>query len=195
MLTKTLRLSLVPALSLATLAVSALAGDMPQRSGAFGIKGGLFGDGTIDIASKHIGGYVGDFETDGSYSFGVFFERNIYSPVRAVLSVDIHDVKTITENQSLLDIAVGLKGHIGLPESPFVIRPGVSVGYGYLQKFGWLENSHYTTLKAAAEFALCGHKGTGVLCGVGLLWALSGGNDTYDITGGPMLLTRIGLLM
>ncbi len=206
MLHRAFKLSLVLVLSFAVLTVSALAGDTPQRCGAFGIKGGLFGGGDVDFTSKTFSGLSGSFETDRSYSIGAFVERDVYRSLRAVLSVDIHNLKKVfleadefgddlEKSEMLLDIALGLKTSIPFLEDRLAFRPSLLAGIAHLQAFDGFDGSRYMTVKAAGELVAYTPKGTGFLIEVGLFWAPSGGSDSHDITGGPMLLTRLGILM
>ena len=75
------------------------------------------------------------------------------------------------------------------------IRPAGGIGYAMRNEIMYIEETSYLTLQFFNDMVIVLNSKIGILWDIGLFWALSGGNDEYDISGGPFLLTRIGVSM
>lgn len=174
--------------------------DAKPDKGLSGIKAGLFGGGTIELGPKHAREFTNELRTSDSYSLGVFFEQPVYRHLRAAVSIDIHDVKQDiwigSFSETLIDLGLGLKMGGVTSDGRLGLRPGLTMGFGYLRdvdRLG-LEPTTYLTVKAYSEFVFYTAGGTGLLFELGLFWAPSGGNGDVRMAAGPMALMRFGLL-
>ena len=169
-----------------------------ERSASFGMKAGFIFGGTVDFESKGSGAYNGDFDTKESYSLGVFLDFPFYKALHAQLNLDIHDFalesKLSDASENLLLGSVGLRYVHFTEDKRLAIRPGASIGYGYLTDVGITDATTHVISVVSSEFVFYPGQKTGILAELGLLWDISGGNDEYDVTGGPMLLIRGGLI-
>jgi hypothetical protein len=163
---------------------------------AFGVKAGLVTGGTVNYHLKGGNSRDHDFSTDDGLDIGIFLEHNVYRRLKATLSADAHNVRVgdQTVSEFMIDIALGAKLALFVPNSRFAVRPGVCLGYGHLSEIYFLQDSHFTTLKIYSEFVSYTVRGGGVMLEVGAIWAPTGSDGTYDGSAGPMLLLRGGLV-
>ncbi len=171
-------------------------GQFQPKNLAVGLKAGLVTGGPVNYQLK--GGHTSkhDFSTDDGLDVGIFLEHGVYRKLKATLSADAHNIRQsdVDISEFMIDIAVGAKLALFVPNSRFAIRPGVCLGYGHLSKIGFVENSHFTTLKIYSEFVHYTVRGGGVLLETGVVWAPSGSNADFEGSAGPMLLLRGGLV-
>lgn len=177
-----------------TLVGSVEGGERAGR-GAFGVKVGWIGTGEAVLQWKEAGSVPDTSETHTSASFGVFFERPLVNRLRALLSIDIHKIQISGPPRYMLDGALGLKYSWTNPAGIVGIRPAMSIGYAVLPSNGLLKSSTLVTVKSGIEVVFYAEHGTGILFEVGALYRATGGSNLQDMSLGPMLLARAGLLL
>jgi hypothetical protein len=163
--------------------------------GGFGMKVGHIGQGNVVYQRTEAGSVSDTAETDGNLSGGVFFEKSIVGGLRAVVTIDIHKIKLYGPSALALDGGVGLRYSWINPTGLIGLRPGVTVGYAVLPEVWQFRSSKYVTIKPQFEVVFYSEHGTGMLVEVGALYLISGGNNQYDISAGPMIMFRMGMLM
>ena len=162
-----------------------------------GFKVGLIGSGTADIERESVHEQAG-------VSAGFFFDLPMGSRLHYGLSTDLHEMTWQGENSLgrveesgwLLDIGINLKGDFFSDNSPFGFRPGLGAGVGFLGKMDGLglSGSSYITLRATAEIVYFSPSDLMFLLETGVWYAPSGGDNITDVTIGPLLLLRAGVM-
>ena len=169
-----------------------------ERSTAFGMKVGFIFGGTVNFEGKDAHAYEGDFDTDKSYSFGVFLDFPFHKALHAQVSLDIHDFALDSRlgdaSENLLLGSVGLRYVFRTEDKRLAVRPGASIGYGYMSDVDVTDATTHVISVISSEFVFYPGQKMGILVELGMLWDVSGGNDEYDVTGGPMPLIRGGLM-
>ena len=154
--------------------------------------------GTLTAEHKSNASVTYDIDLDQSYSAGIVMEFPLKPSLRVDFEVNVHDVSVdqflLEYSQMLLHVGAGPRLQFRLGDGPILIRPGVSLGYGYLAEKGVVDASDYTILNASTELVMLTSSRTSLLMETSLLWALGGGDDRWKVTGGPVLLFRAGLL-
>jgi hypothetical protein len=193
-----LRELFITVVTVALLASVVMADDQFQpKNLAFGIKAGLVTGGTVNYQFKGGHSRKQDYSTDDGLDVGIFIEQDVYRRVKATLTADAHNIRQgdpANISEFMIDVALGAKLACFIPNSRFAIRPGVCIGYGHLSETVYFPNSRYLTLKIYSEFVQYTIKGGGVLLEVGMAWAPSGSATDMDLSAGPMMLLRGGLV-
>ncbi len=185
---KVLVISLYSFIILGIIVTGTVAGeDTGKKRGMFGVKLGQFGEGTVTVNDT-------EYDTDAGTTFGVFLDYPITSRLYAGGAFDISNLDFGREEEKLLNAAVTVKYNIAKKNSQLILRPAVQVGYAMLNEVMFIDNSTYITLTVFTEAIFKATDKFGIVTDIGLFWALSGGNDEYDVTGGPMLTLRAGFV-
>jgi hypothetical protein len=101
---------------------------------------------------------------------------------------------TSTIKEPFLHLALAVKYKVITKNPDFDIKSAFVIGFGFLNEIGGFDDSRYVTTQVTLEFLYRAHRKIGVVNEVGFLWAVSGGNDDADVTGGPFLIYRAGIL-
>jgi hypothetical protein len=162
-----------------------------------GVKLGLIGSGAVDVED------VSNDQQSG-LSAGFFFDLPMGSRLHYGLSTDLHKMSwqgeglagRIDETGWLLDIGANLKGDFFSEDAPWGFRPGVGVGVGFLGKMDGLgvSSSSYIVLRATAEIVYFTPSDLMLVLESGVWYAPSGGDNLTDVTIGPLLLLRAGIM-
>ncbi|MFQ5650042.1 MAG: hypothetical protein ACE5IY_08875 [bacterium] len=156
-----------------------------QKSTMFGLVGGVISPGTVYFDS-------GDFDTDFSYSLGGLVDYQLAPKLYGGLSFDLHDISARGTSKTLLNFGLTLKAVLGKANSNFFIRPGVMLGYGRTSNEG--EDAQFFTVGAKTELLVRLQRGFWLVSEIALYASPAGGNAEEDITFGPVLLVRSGLV-
>ena len=162
-----------------------------------GVKLGLISSGSVDI----------DDDSDkqrAGLSAGFFFDLPLGSRLHYGLSTDLHKMSwqgerftnRVDETGWLLDLGVNLKGNFVNEDSPFGFRPGIGAGVGFLGKMDALgvSGSSYVTLRAFAEIVYFSPGDLMFVFEGGVWYAPSGGDNVTDVSIGPLLTIRGGVM-
>ncbi|MEW5796604.1 MAG: hypothetical protein AB1772_09605 [Candidatus Zixiibacteriota bacterium] len=162
-----------------------------------GLKVGLIGSGSVDLERHQIDQRTGP-------SAGFFFDQPFGSIWHYGLSIDFYRMAwrektigvTLDESEWLLDLGVNLKANIVSESWPLGFRPGVGVGVAFLGRMDMagVAGSSYVTLKAFTEVVYLSAAGLGYVVEGGIWYAPSGGDNTTDVTLGPLLSLRAGVM-
>jgi hypothetical protein len=174
------------------------AGNYASGESYTGVKLGLVNSGEVDID-----GGRADFARD--LTGGVFFDFPLGSRFHYGLSADYFAMKWRAENdrhqfdvsEYLIDLGVNLKLSLSGGNSPFIVRPGIGIGFGWVPELegAGLGSSTYTTLKVSVEVAYFGGRGgLGLVADGGVWYAPSGGDNELDVRIGPLVFLRGGLM-
>jgi len=162
-----------------------------------GIKLGLISSGSVDIDDNS------DNQGAG-LSAGFFFDLPLGSRLHYGLSTDLHKMSwsgerwnnRIDETGWLLDLGVNLKGNLISEDGPLGIRPGVGAGLGFLGKMDGLgvSGSSYVIVRAFAEMVYFSPSDVMFVFEGGVWYAPSGGDNVTDVSIGPLLIIRGGVM-
>ena len=169
-----------------------------EQQGAFGVKGGWIGSTEVKVYSPGTDNQVGELKTSSSYALGVFVEQRIVSKLRGLISVDILNIQEgrfgADGSENFLLFSAGAKYRYRPGNANYGFSPVVSIGYGWMPKISGLHNSDYRMLGTGIEFSLHAHRGNAFLIEILRLTSLSGSDGEYDVSAGPMMLYRIGVI-
>ena len=162
-----------------------------------GIKLGLISSGSVDIDDNS------DNQRAG-LSAGFFFDLPLGSRLHYGLSTDLHKMSwsgerldyRVDETGWLLDLGVNLKGNLVNEDSPLGVRPGVGAGLGFLGKMDGLgvSGSGYVIVRAFAEIVYFSPSDVMFVFEGGVWYAPSGGDNVTDVSIGPLLIIRGGVM-
>ena len=158
-----------------------------------GIKAGVVTDATLNFADKTTSSNTFELETNQSWTVQGFVELPLRGNFHSILSLDYNNLGDLGKSEMLLTGSYGVRYHWEMNNARFAIRPGIALGYGYLGDTHVSDAASLLMLNLSSEFVIFSMSGTGFIFETGLLWALTGGNDAYDIDGGPLLQVRGGL--
>lgn len=158
------------------------------RNTTFGVKAGLISSGTIYVDD-------GEFDSDASYSIGAFVDHRLAPKLFGGLGLDVHNISAFDEEKMLIDAELTLKALIGEGRGRVAFRPGIGLGYGSVGEIsGVAASSQYFTVRGFAEILLPMSGRSAWLGEIAVLAGPSGGNSDLDITFGPMVLVRAGVV-
>ncbi|MEW5922582.1 MAG: hypothetical protein AB1746_01200 [Candidatus Zixiibacteriota bacterium] len=160
--------------------------DAVKYKGTFGLKFGYYGGGTLEVNTA-------EWETDPGLCFGTSLDFPLTHNFYLGAAVDVAQFKMWRESEYLLNMALLLKKRIPVGSGSIQIRPAAGLGYAVLNEMAFVDNTDYLTLQILNEFVAVINGKIGMSWDIGLFWALSGGNDIYDISGGPFLMVRMGV--
>ncbi len=169
----------------------AWAGDFPKTGHIFGIRGGLFGGGDIDINDW-------EYQTENYYTIGGFWDMPITKNLYAGLSLDFNGVNVKVFRHKMEDVLINtslnIKGHFPFHDHQVVFQPGIGFGYAIMDEFIIIRDSDYLTMRAFGEMIVYATGRYGFIGDMGFLWVLSGGDDNYDVSTGPLFVIRGGIV-
>ncbi|PKK82859.1 MAG: hypothetical protein CVT49_11760 [candidate division Zixibacteria bacterium HGW-Zixibacteria-1] len=134
-----------------------------------------------------------EYETDDGLCFGSSVDFPVSGDFYLGVAVDAAQIKMWHESEYLLNVGLILKKRFSVNNGSLLIRPAAVIGHAMLNEIAWVDNTTYLTFQIFNEVVVVFDGKVGMLWDVGLFWALSGGNDKNDISGGPFLLIRFGL--
>lgn len=162
-----------------------------------GLKIGMVSSGDVDVDGTAV-------DLGAGWSFGAFFDHPIGSRIHLGVTFDMMNLKwtrtgsewDYTLKERLLDLGLCAKVTFTGEESDLIVRPGAGLGLGVMPKLpeAGLAASSYLTLKGMVEVAYDNGGDVIYLIEAGLWYAPSGGDEYSDVTIGPLLQLRAGVM-
>ena len=154
----------------------------------YGLKAGLFSPGCV---------YVDDsdcFDASVSFSIGGFVDTRLGEKLLGGVSLDLNNVESADSDfeEILLDVAVNLKADLSDPSSSVRFRPGI--GFGYARASVDDETLQALTIRALVEALFPSESGRTWIAELGVYAAPAGGTECCDVTWGPGVHLRGGLI-
>ena len=159
-----------------------------------GLKGGIINQTDFHAVAITEAGSTAKLRTRVGFSWQLFFDLPVRHWLIASLSFEMQDIHVFSERHQMLDIGLSLKRPIYKEASQLAWRPVIGIGYAYLGQGQTLEKSGYTTLRAGLEGIFYAEKRHAFLGEFIVYGSISGGNDDHDITFGPVVLLRLGVI-
>jgi hypothetical protein len=159
-----------------------------------GIKLGVANGATFSVADRSTQSSDSTYHSRAGVMGGIFFDMRLSESRHLSLGVDILDVGVNTDREKLLDLSLAFKQRISPSRSPFILRPAIGVGLGYMADMNFLKASSFFTLKGYCEMLLQTEKPHSYLLELGLVGAPSGGNATERVRFTPMVYFRVGIV-
>ncbi|MFH2036832.1 MAG: hypothetical protein ABIJ45_10550 [Candidatus Zixiibacteriota bacterium] len=157
----------------------------------FGIRAGLFGEGSVDVGNR-------SFSTESGLCGGIFWDFQVMNKTYLGLAVDIAEIgnNDINLNEHLLNLSLEIKRRFNIENKDIYFRPGIAIGYAFLNEIPYvdLKDSRYITFRGFAEMIAPLNEKSCVFADFGLFWCPSGGDGDIDVTGGPFLQLRLGFV-
>jgi hypothetical protein len=176
------------------LAASASAQNLVQQKfgkwhrGLFGLRAGIINSGTF-TANGH------EYDANVALTGGVLFDFPLTRTSTFGFTADLIDFQIFDKRQKALDVGVAFKYAIYRQYAKMALKPGLGVGYTYLAHIEFLDPTGYLTLKAFLESVFYVDRRFAWLADFGVFWAPVGGNRDYDISYGPVVMLRFGVVM
>ena len=179
---------------------SAMAAEGKKAKGEFGMMIGFLDGMTIKFGPKDSDPLPWHVESDAGITGGIFFDQKVFRPIWAGMSIDYYQVRKdigFYENPSAgaLNLALRLSLRSRSADGKWVIRPGVASGVALLGEVFSMSTTQHWTLKPFVEIVYYVSPKVGLITEMGVFSTLQGGNDDVDITTGPSVTIRFGLLM
>jgi hypothetical protein len=184
----------------ALLAPNLLGATGKRAKGEFGLMVGFLDGMTIKFGSKGSDPLPWHVESDAGIAGGIFFDQKAFRTIWAGMSIDYYRVRKDTdlfENPSAgaLNLALRLSLRLRSADGKWVIRPGVATGVALLGEVFAMTTTQHWTLKPFVEVVYYVSPKVGLITEMGVFNTLQGGNDDVDITSGPAVTIRFGLLL
>lgn len=156
-----------------------------SRETTVGVKGGLTYPGCVYIEDSDC------LDSDVNWSLGGFLDYQLSPQFLGGVYLDLDGLSgDFVDDDIFAEVGFALKAQIGGDISPALIRPGFSVGLG--RAFD-LETTHLT-IKGLVEVVVP-TGGRIAWMGEAALWAgPAGGNEDVDVTFGPGVIVRGGVI-
>ena len=113
---------------------------------------------------------------------------------RIPVTFDFHNISISRENQLMIEPSVGFKRDLYFPQSEMTLRPGGSIGFGYLSDQGDLRASQYLTFKIGVEALFKMDKRRSWLGEFAYFNAPSGTSGADVVELGPGFILRVGVV-
>lgn len=159
-----------------------------------GIKLGFANGSTFKVTDRKTHSSDSTHQSRAGVMGGIFFDLRLSKSKHLSIIVDIIDIGVNTDREKLLDLSLAFKQRISPPGSPFILRPAIGAGLGYMADMHFLKASSFFTLKGFCEMLLQTEKPHSYLLELGLVGAPSGGNATNDVSFTPMVYFRVGIV-
>lgn len=127
-------------------------------------------------------------------SIQLFFDVPVSARFFTTLSFEMQDIHVQAERHEMLDISLFLKYPIYKEINKLSWRPMIGLGWAYLGDANYLEKTKFLTIKAGVEGVFYTHRPYAYLSELLVYGSLTGGNDQYDVTFGPVVILRLGIL-
>ncbi|MDF1545648.1 MAG: hypothetical protein P1R58_11160 [bacterium] len=163
--------------------------------GGVGLKLGLFHSTTMHIKSKRTD--IGDreFIWKAGFNGGPFFDIRLGRGNFVSVAVELHDVQLMDDREKLLDLNLGYKATIYVRNHRLAYRPGISAGFGYISKVGFIEKVNLVTARAFVEMVFLSHPKYSYLVEFSVGMLPDGSGILYDVTSNPYVMLRGGILL
>lgn len=148
--------------------------------------------GFITFGEVRINGVKSD--TDPGFTMGVAWDVGLDRRFSGGLSFDAHRIYVNNEGEYLFDVSLAAKAFFLLPRSRVALRPGVAIGFGRATEVGPIDYSSYLLVKATTEAVFFTRSRSALVGELGLMTALDGSDGPNDITLGPYVVARVGIL-
>jgi hypothetical protein len=159
-----------------------------------GIKLGVINGTTFTVTQRMANSVDSTYQSRAGLMGGIFFDMRLSDSRRLSINVDIIDVGVNSDREKLLDIGLAFKQRVSAHDSPFILRPAVGAGLGYMADINFLKASSFLTVKGYCEMLLHTEKPHTYLLELGLIAAPSGGNRVHDVRFSPMVYLRGGIV-
>ncbi len=156
------------------------------NGGFFGFKAGMVGTSEMDC------GWRG-YELDGGASVGLFADQRVGPRVSVGFYMDFDQITDSLDNHFQVGFGLMLKTGFPNEKKGLLIRPGLGVGYAYLEEFRRASRLHFFTVKGSIELDYFVTPGFGLLLDVGAVAAPVGGRDKFW-TNDMRLMVRGGVI-
>lgn len=153
----------------------------------FGMKLGINNLGTARVDGE-------SYETRVGLSGGFYFDFVIGKNLFWGVMMDLQDIQFFEEREAMFNFSFGFKPVIYNYKKKMAYKPGLAVGLADLGHIGYLKRTQYLTLKGSFEMVFF-TESKYVFFGELALWgAPKCFNNEYDITLGPFLQVRLGIM-
>ena len=156
----------------------------------FFAMGGVINGGTVRYNGD-------DFESNIGLSGGVGFDIAAGSRMYIGIACDLHDTQIFEEREAMLNVSLAIKPVIYKHREKVAYKPYFAVGIADLGGFNdiiQLEHTQYLTFKAAFEVVFFGRQKYVWTMEVGVWGSPYCFNHDYDITFGPIVQARVGVM-
>jgi len=153
----------------------------------FNFKLGVINGGTVRFDNQ-------SFETNIGLSGGVGFDFTVGNRMFLGVMIDMHDIQFFEEREAMLNVSLAVKPVIYKHKKKVAYKPNIAVGIADLGGIGILKHTQYMTIKAAFEvvfFAESKYVWMGEIALWGSPYCF---NDEHDITLGPFIQARFGIM-
>ncbi len=187
--------------------------DKRIRSGGFGLRAGAIAPSTWTVEGD-------DYGTTLSVGVGAFLETALREGLSARFAADIHNISSssLNDQELFFTFLVGPRWLIRRSESNIKLRPGASLGVGYMGKFGnerfdrvvpgsgdadttanqrdRIDRTTYLAYALELELLFLSPRNQTVVTFVdfGFIGTLSGGNSETDASINPTVTAHIGVM-
>lgn len=166
----------------------------PGGQNVVGIKLGFVNGTTFTVKDR--AGVAPDsaFHSQAGVMGGIFFDMSLSRSRHLSINMDIIDIIVNSDREKLLDLSLTLKQRITTANSPFILRPAIGAGLGYMADMNFLRASSFLTLKGYCEMLISTEKPHSYLFELGLVGSPSGGNRKNDVHFTPIVYLRAGIV-
>jgi hypothetical protein len=156
--------------------------------GVFGVRAGIINSTTMKVGDR-------EYTSNVALIGGVLFDAPLTRKTTIGVTADLLDIQVFDERQKALDVGITFKYAIYREYTRMALKPGLGVGYAYLARIGYLDASGYLTLKTFLEAIFYVDRRFAWIADIDILWAPVGGNREYDVTYGPAVIARFGVVL
>jgi hypothetical protein len=182
-------------LGLAFLCTPVLGDEFTPGESYTGIEAGFLGSGRVELTGERA-------DQRFSYGAGIFFDFPFGAHMHYGVSADLLQMNWSAKSRSydfeqremMLDVGINFKATLTAENSPIALRPGIGVGFGALRRLDGFSGSNYLTLKAFSELVYFTPGDLAFLVDGGVWYAPTGGDNDHDITIGPLMILRFGIM-
>ncbi|MFZ5979015.1 MAG: hypothetical protein ACOYVF_00130 [Candidatus Zixiibacteriota bacterium] len=161
-----------------------------QHRSHFFVMGGIINGGTVRFDGE-------SFESNIGLSCGAGFDIAANNWMYVGVIFDLHDAQIFEEREAMLNLSLAFKPVIYKHKKKVAYKPNIAVGFADLGGFNdivQLEHTQYLTLKAGFEVVFFGRQKYVWTAEVGVWGSPYCFNNEYDITFGPIIQARIGVM-
>jgi hypothetical protein len=180
-------------LCLLLISVAAADDDTAKKRGMFGFRIGQYGSGTLTAIEKATDVET-EYDTESGTTYGLFLDYPITHRIYVGITFDISKLDFGRAEENLMNGGLAIKYNLTNRNSKIILRPSAQIGYAMLPSTLGYKSTNYITFYASGEIINKVAEKFGIMGDIGLFWGLSGGNNEYDVTGGPMLIIRGGFV-